>query len=144
MSESCGCQMLFVHQASYPTETYDSFITLSALRGGENCLPLSSSFLKNLSLWTLRLFRVFVVSTRPVVQMGKRWEHIILAQASVVPALWLWLFLVINPAAINNQWSDRCRRFKVTVGPNLKPICCSSICGRWHRRVEVYGNKVLH
>lgn len=50
LSESCGCQMLFVHQASYPTETYDSLITLSALRGGENCLPLSSSFLK-ISHW---------------------------------------------------------------------------------------------
>lgn len=108
LSESCGCQMLFVHQASYPTETYDSLITLSALRGGENCLPLSSSFLKNLSLRTLRLFGSLWCQRDQSYKRGSGrnilfWLKRLAMCSNVFRALWLWLFFVINPAAINTQ-----------------------------------------
>lgn len=112
-------------------------------------LPAPIEFLfKNLSLRTLRLFGSLWCQQDQSYKRGSGrnilfWLKRLAMCSNVFRALWLWLFFVINPAAINNQWSNRCRRFKVMVGPNFKPICRSSICRLWHRRVEVYGNKVL-
>lgn len=108
---SCGCQMLFVHQASYPTETYDSFITLSlCTQRRRNCLPLLSPFIK-ISFWEhcgfLGLCSVNEISSTDG-EMGNIlfWLKRLAICYSVLCVLQLSLLFIINSTAINKtMWS---------------------------------------